>query len=147
MKWLRVLLFAFLMAESVAQVATVPPPQNDPFVGTWQKRRGNKVVSVRTIARDGEELIFWSRDEDRKPKEHNYRIVCDGLFHPVPYGSGSCRYTAQNVVEGESRGKGKPTVYWRREVSADGQEMVISGYADSARTTSAGAPDVLHRVK
>jgi hypothetical protein len=149
MKRLRVLLFALLVAESAAQLATAPPPQNDPFVGTWQKKQGTKVVSARTIARDGEELIFSSRDEDRKPKELNYRIRCDALFHPVPFGSLSCRYTAPNVVEGESREKRKPTVYWRREVSVDGQEMVISGgYTDSGRTTRDGwSSDVLYRVK
>jgi hypothetical protein len=146
MKWLGLLLFAVLLAEVAAQIATPPPPQSDPFVGTWQEKQGQNVVHVRTIERNGDELVFSSRSEDLKPKEHNYRIRCDGALHPVPFGSMSCEYAALNVVDGESRYKNNHIEYWRREVSADGQEMLISGYTDSGRAMKNGS-NVLRRLK
>jgi len=133
------------MASASGQVAAPPLPQNDPFVGTWQENDGKKASYARTIARDGDELVFSSH-EHSKSSEHNYRIRCDGLFHLVPFGSMSCEYTATNVVEGESRQK-HDTIYWKREVSADGQKMTISAYTDNGRTTLIGSPNLLSRVK
>jgi hypothetical protein len=137
----------FFISIAVGQVPTAPPPQNDPFVGTWQEKRGKKSGYVRTITRDGEELVFSSQGNPSKPKEHNYRIRCDGLFYPVPLGSMSCKYESPNVVVGESRDTGKPPVYWKRELSADGQKMMIRGYTDGGRETELGTAGVLYRVK
>jgi hypothetical protein len=143
MKPLRVLAFTFLVAAACAQIAAPPLPQNDPFVGTWQESGGKKASYARTIARDGDELVFSSRWHS---SHHNYRIRCDGLFHPVPSGSMSCKYITTNVIEGESR-QNRDTIYWKREVSADGQKMTISAYTDDRRTTLIGLPDLLDRVK
>jgi hypothetical protein len=44
----------------------------------------------------------------------------------------SCTYVSANRVEGDTEAFGK-TVYWAREVSPDGQELTIYGYADKAR--------------
>ncbi len=76
---------------------------------------------------------------------NNYKIRCDGRSHRVPFGTLSCKYTAPNIIEGEtiqwpqlSEGapmrpmSGKPE-YWTREVSPDGQEMTIFSYKDAAR--------------
>jgi hypothetical protein len=151
--------FILFATAASAQVAAPPLPQNDPFVGTWQinpqksRPRPDKTDSsyVRTITRDGDELVFSSRTGGSKPKEHNYKIRCDGLFHPVPFGSMSCRYTTPNAVEGESRPPNSKedasrTAFWRREVTADGQEMKILAYTDSGRTQLESI-QVLDRVK
>jgi hypothetical protein len=136
-----------LISIAVGQIPTTPPPQNDPFVGTWQEKRAKKSGYVRTITRDGEELVFSSQGNPSKPKEHNYRIRCDGLFHPVPFGSISCKYESPKIVIGESRNTGKPPIYWKREVSTDGQEMIIHGYTDRGRETELGTASVLYRMK
>jgi hypothetical protein len=148
MEFSRALVSALLIGAAFGQVATPPLPENDPLVGTWQDKRGKKPSYIRTIARDGEELVFSSQGNGLKPSEHNFRVRCDGLFHPVPFGSESCKYVAPNVVEGESKSsKDKTASYWKREVSADGQKMLIYGYTDSRKTMQLGPPEVLYRVK
>ena len=136
-----------LAATAVGQIPTVSPPENDAFVGTWQEKRGKKSGYVRTVTRDGDELVFSSQGNPSKPKEHNYRIRCDGLFHPVPFGTMSCSYVSPNVVIGESRNSARPTVYWRREVSADGQKMTIRSYEKADRQSELGEANVLYRMK
>jgi len=64
------------------------------------------------IARDGEDVVFSSQIGTSKPSEKNYRIRCDGRFHPVPFGYLSCKYDAPNLIEGETRGLDKQTDYW-----------------------------------
>lgn len=140
-KWkpLRTLAIMLCTTAVSAQVASPPPPQSDPFVGTWQANRdksrpklGKKDASyVRTIAREGEDLVFSSQMKGSSP--WSYRLRCDGLFHPVPFGSLACQYKAPNLVEGTTLYK-RETLYWTREVSADGKEMKLSSYKDSGRT-------------
>lgn len=135
-----ILLTIAVLAQQTASFT--PSPDTDPFVGTWQANRdksrpplGKKdALYIRTITRDGEDLVFASRTQAPKPSTNNYRIRCDGLFHPVPSGSLSCNYTAPNVVEGETKASDGKTYYWSREVSADGQEMKISWYKNAGRT-------------
>jgi hypothetical protein len=81
---LRVLVFALFVAQAAEKVATTPPAQTDPFVGTWQQEREKKAGYVRMIARDGEELVFSSRGEAPKPHEHNYRIFFSACAEPDP---------------------------------------------------------------
>jgi hypothetical protein len=81
---LRVLVFALFVAQAAEQVATPPPAQTDPFVGTWQQERAKKAEYMRMIARDGEELVFSSRGEALKPHEHNYRIFFFACAEPDP---------------------------------------------------------------
>ena len=139
-------------AQQAASLA--PPPDKDPFVGTWQANRdksrpklGKKDASyTRTITRDGDDLVFSSRIGTSDPSENNYRIRCDGLFHHVPFGSLSCRFNAPNVIEGETKSLDTQNDYWSREVSADGQEMKISSYKNSGRTKLKSVR-VLDRVK
>jgi hypothetical protein len=130
------------ITSSAQQASLAPPPDKDPFVGTWQPNRdksrpklGKRDASyIRTITRDGDDLVFSSRTGTSDPSENNYRIRCDGLFHRVPFGSLSCRFNAPNVIEGETKSLDAQTDYWSREVSADGQEMKISSYKNSGRT-------------
>jgi hypothetical protein len=129
-------------------------PDKDPFVGTWRANRdksrpklGKRDASyTRTIARDGEDIVFFSHTGTSGSNENSYRIRCDGLFHPVPFGSLSCRYDTPNLVEGETRALDERTDYWTREVSVDGQEMKISAYKDAGRTKIKSI-HVLDRVK
>jgi len=130
-----------MTAASAQEPASVPPPPDkDPFVGTWQANRdksrpklGKRDASYRrTIARDGEDLVFSSPIGTSKASENTYRIRCDGGFHRVPFGSLSCKYQAPNLIEGETIRDSHD--YWTREVSADGQEMKISAYKNSRRT-------------
>jgi hypothetical protein len=129
-----------------AQTRTsLPPPNRDPFVGSWQvnatksRPKPKDASYVRTIARDGDELVFTTRSPQVPGgvHENHYRILCDGLPHRVPCGQcsciTSCIYKAENLVEGETESTdGK--LYWTREVSADYQEMTILGYKDKAKT-------------
>jgi len=110
---------------------------------------------VRTIARDGDEVVFSSRIDRRsvrggKVSENHYRIRCDGLPHHVQCGiafcTTSCTYKAENTVEGETASPDGKKSYWTREVSADGQEMRILAYADKAKT-KLKSTQVLDRVK
>jgi hypothetical protein len=140
----RALVSVFLALAALAQQpeSLPPPPDKDPFVGTWQANRdksqpklGKKDASyTRTIAREGEDLLFLSRTATSKSRENSYKIRCDGLFHPVPFGSLSCKYSAHNLIEGETTSSDGQTGYWSREVSPDGQEMKILSYKNSGRT-------------
>src|SRR6266849_132140 len=141
-KLLTTLASILLMTAVSAQgPASLPPaPDKDPFVGTWQANReksrpklGKREASyTRTIARDGEDLVFSSRIGTSRAGQNNYKIRCDGRFHRVPFGSLSCKYNAPNLIEGETISDSHD--YWTREVSADGQEMKISAYKNSRRT-------------
>jgi hypothetical protein len=135
------------------QASLVPPPDKDPSVGVW---RANRVKSrpkldkkdasyIRTIKRDGDDLVFSSQIGTSKPSEHNFRVRCDDRFYSVPAGFLSCRYIAPNFVEGETKPKTGEVSYWTREVSADGREMKISGYADRQRT-KVKSVEILDRV-
>jgi hypothetical protein len=144
-----VLLFA-LTGQSLTQaLSALPEPDKDPFVGTWQanakksRPKLDKINAsyVRTMARDGDDLVVSSRIKRQNSagfSENHYRIRCDGLPHPVQCGVSSCTttciYLSANRVEGDTAGPGGKTFYWTREISPDGQEMIVSGYADKDRT-------------
>jgi hypothetical protein len=143
-----VLLTIALTGRCMTQAISSPPePDKDPFVGTWQANANksrpklDKVNAsyVRTFSRDGDDLVFSSRIKRADSagfSENHYRIRCDELRHPVQCGEGtcttSCKYVSPNRVEGDTEALGK-TLYWAREVSADGQELTIYGYSDKAR--------------
>jgi hypothetical protein len=88
---------------------------------------------VRTVTREGDNLMFSSRIDNPKGIQNHYKIRCDGQFHPVPFGSILCEYKAPNLVEGETKSLDGRHEYWAREVSADGHEMTISEYKDKGR--------------
>jgi len=143
------LLFA-LTGRSLTQASPyLPEPGKGLFVGTWKanpdksRPKLDKVRAsyVRTISRDGDDLVFSSRVKKGHSagfSENHYRIRCDGLPHHVPCGEASCTtsctYIAANRVEGDTVSPDGKMSYWTREISPDGQEMTISGYADKART-------------
>jgi len=58
----------------------------------------------------------------------------------------TCTYIFANRVEGNTLAADGKTSYWRREVSADGQEMTISSYRDKTGTDLESVY-VLDRVK
>src|SRR5258707_247085 len=107
-----------LTSVTLAQTVTsLPAADTDPFVGSWRTNANKSSPKpakdasyVRTIARDGDELVFSSRIGSRsvggEVRENHYRIRCDGLPHRVPCGQvsciTSCIYKAENVVEGET---------------------------------------------
>ena len=132
----------------------IPPPDKDPFVGTWkanqdksQPRLSNKEASyTRTISRDGADLVFSSRMGSSKRSQNNYKIRCDGQLHRVPFGHLSCSYRASNIVEGETRSDDQEIHYWTREVSTDGKEMRILSYQDSGHLVLISV-EILDRVK
>ena len=144
------LLLIGLTSRSLAQLLpSLPEPDKDPFVGTWkanaEKSRPKldkaNASYVRTMTRDGDEIVLSSRIEKEHSagvSENHYRIRCDGLPQRVQCGRASCTtsctYKADNRVEGETAGHDGKTSYWTREVSRDGQEMMILGYKDKART-------------
>ena len=133
-----------------------PPPGQDPFVGTWRANRDKSrpklddtdASYLRTILREGDEIVFFSRinlSERHKVVERHYRYRCDGKPHPVPQGSVSCIYRAANLIESEaSSPDGK--YYLTSEVSADGQEVRILSYRNKTRTKlkSAWVMDRVH---
>jgi hypothetical protein len=101
----------------------------------------------RMMSRDGDDRVVSSGHVSRsgKPTQHDYRIRCDGQFHPVPDGTMACTYRAGNLAEGESRSHGGHD-YWMEQVSQDGQRITIPGYKDKQRT-KIGHVFVLDRVK
>ena len=115
-------------------------------MGTWKANRDksrpklNDVDAsyVRTIAREGDELVFSSQIHSRinsgKLNENHYRIRCDGSPHPVPFGSISCDYNGASLIEGETLSLTNERSFWAREVSTDGREQKILEYKDKART-------------
>jgi len=105
---------------------------------------------VESIRREGMDLVISTKrgpfprlpdgsygfsSKDDSELQWTYR--CDGTVHPTPYGSVSCRFTDQDVIEGCSTYEGyrgmfdshKPSC-WRREISADGAEMRRYWYKD-----------------
>jgi hypothetical protein len=144
-----VFLFTLTSQTQTPTLSSLPEPDKDPFVGTW-KANANKsrpkldkinASYVRTLARDGDDLVFSSRiKRGYSPgfSENHYRIRCDGRSHPVQCGESSCMasctYVSATRVEGDTASPGGKTFYWTREISPDGQEMIISGYTDKART-------------
>ena len=158
---LMVFLFT-LTSQSLTQTfSALPEPDKDPFVGTWQanakksRPKLDKINAsyVRTMARDGDDLVFSSRIKRQHSagfSENHYRIRCDGLSHPVQCGVSSCMtscvYSSANRVEGDTAGPGGKTSYWTREISPDGREMIVSGYPDKARTKPESI-EVSDRVK
>lgn len=140
-KWLLVLALGFSSTAVVAQIASTPPPDKDPFVGTWRanpdksrpRLKGTDAFYTRTFARDGDDIVSSSERGSGRPVRNNYKVRCDGRFHTVPFGSLSCKYTAPNVVEGESLDLSMEYGYWRREVSDDGQEMRMLAYHDKEK--------------
>jgi hypothetical protein len=128
-------------AASGQAVPGVPAPDKDPFVGRWQANRDKSqprpdardASYMRTITREGDDLVFSSRIDNSKGIQNHYKIRCDGQFHTVPFGSLLCEYKAPNVVEGETKSLGGKREYWTREVSSDGHEMTVSEYKDKAR--------------
>jgi hypothetical protein len=122
-------------------VRSMPAPDKDPFVGKWQANRDKSQPKldargasyVRTVTREGNDLVFSSRIDNPNGIENHYNIRCDGQFHPVPFGSLSCEYKAPNLVEGETKSLDGKRGYWTREVSSDGREMTESEYKDKGR--------------
>ena len=122
-------------------VPSMPAPDKDSFVGKWQANRdksqprldARNASYVRTITREGNDLMFSSRIDNPSGVENHYKIRCDGQFHPVPFGSLSCEYKAPNLVEGETKSVDGKRGYWTREVSPDGREMTVSEYKDKGR--------------
>jgi hypothetical protein len=144
---LIIFLLAVLTGGASGQgVRSLPTPDKDPFVGTWKANRyksrpklnDEDASYVRTIAREGDELVFSSQMDSRihsgKLNENHYRIRCDGSPHPVPFGSISCDYKKASLIEGETLSLTNEKSFWAREVSTDGQEQTILEYKDKART-------------
>lgn len=123
----------------VSAQTSLPPPDQDPFVGTWKaapvdprKPLTKKDASyTRTIARRGDEIDFTSSGSDIKGVRH-YSYRCDGKFYFSPGNSKlSCLYAAPNRVEGMSSAPdGSQARYFVNEISPDGNEMRITGYRD-----------------
>ena len=143
--WLVVAsLFALLAPASSRaqnQDSRNPPADLDPFVGTWRANRDKSQPKLskrdssytRTIAREGDDIIISSGTSVPKPSHHEYRIRCDGQFHPVPSGSLSCKQLKGNFIEGESIVPKVEHGYWSEEVSQNGQTMTIVHYQDERR--------------
>lgn len=141
-----VLLIALTSGVSGQAVRSLPTPENDPFVGTWKANRdkskpklNDKDASyVRTIVREGDDLVFSSQIASRvasgKVNENHYRILCDGAPHPVPFGSLSCEYKGASLIEGETLSLTNERSFWVREVSTDRQEQKVIEYKNAART-------------
>jgi hypothetical protein len=150
------LLLAAATALAHGQPWAIPPPDRDPFVGEWKANADASHPRLhkrerpyeRTIARDGDDLVFASSGGASKATVRQFRIRCDGIFHPLPSGHVlACRYAPPNRVEGETKdySTGEDD-FWAREVSADGQRMSILGYKDKARTMLRSI-EVLDRVR
>ena len=141
------LLFGLVKVPAhAAQQPLLPPiPDKDPFVGTW---RANRDLSrpqlskryaryTRTFSRDGDQRISNTIFEGEKSGDRHYRIRCDGQFHPFsakPNYSMACEYTASNVVRTEGSDPKGHIGYWTEEVSASGQQMIMTIYKDKTRT-------------
>ncbi|MBI3896570.1 MAG: hypothetical protein HY313_11630 [Acidobacteria bacterium] len=134
----------------------LPPADKDPFVGTWKTNRDlsrpklskREASYIRTMLREGDELLFSSSMENFKTSEHHFRMRCDGQWYnvPTPDQSMLCLYASSNVVVGASIDPNHKVSYWTREVSADGQQMRITAYKDKARTKIESI-SVLDRIK
>ena len=153
--WTSSLLIATTAMMGRSQQRNIPPPDRDSFVGQWRANPSKSRPTLskaeasyqRTIRRDGDDLVFDSSGGSSKARSQQYRLRCDGAFHPLPTGPVlSCRYIAPNKVEGETHDPTQERHYWTREVSADGQEMTISAYKDKGRTKLKSVM-VLDRIK
>jgi hypothetical protein len=153
--WIALVVVLMGSTTLQSQALLIPPIKEDPFVGEWKANREKsrpkpgkrEATYTRTIVRDGTDWIFSSRIENVKASEHNYRIHFDGQFQPAPHGLlVSHRYTAPNVIEGETMQPDGKIDYWRQEVSLDGQELKITGFKDRDRTKIKSFT-VLDRVK
>ena len=143
-------------ALASGQQAAIPPAERDLFVGHWKANAGASHPKLskkegsyeRTITRDGDDLVFASSGGASKATIRQFRIRCDGIFHPLPTGPVlACRYVAPNRVEGETKDHPAGKLIFRaREVSADGQRMSIFGYKDKNRTRLRSI-EVLDRIK
>jgi hypothetical protein len=156
---LGVLFFATALCAAqwvfARQSAGIPPPDKDPFVGTWKPNtdKSRPKLSAREArtkwieSREGAERIF--RLEGRSESS---RTLCDGEPHtegdPVitaaPPGKDYvvCRYVTPNRIEGETgtviRDSGRPFFsgsidYWTLEISPDGQQMSVTHFKDKPR--------------
>lgn len=114
MKSNLLIILACMMLTCGASGQAVPPipaPDKDPFVGKWQANRDKSQPKldardasyVRTVTREGDNLMFSSRIDNPRGIQNHYKIRCDGQFHPVPFGSILCEYKAPNLVEGETK--------------------------------------------
>jgi hypothetical protein len=140
--WRWQLILLALLPLIRAQQNAIPPPDKDPFVGEWRANATksqpnlNKVEASysRTVRREGGDLIFASSGGASKAVVRDFRIRCDGGFHPLPVGSVvSCLYVAPSRVEGETKDPNGEHSFWAREVSLDGSELRILQYKDKAR--------------
>jgi hypothetical protein len=140
----------------------IPSPDKDPFVGTWKvnneksqpKQSGENAKHQTTIARVGDVLVYSSQ-----VGKHKWRntYLCDGKPHPSDDGKSNksrpdiatiftCVYLNEHEMMGETHVDARPgarkdvdsrsTVpsYWRRIVSPDGGEMIVTTYRDKDRT-------------
>ena len=132
---------AVTIALSYAQ-QNPPPPDLDPFVGTWRANAAQSKPKLdrteasyeRVIARQGDDLLFSSTGGRSKEKARTYRLRCDGGFYPLPTGPVlRCTYISPNRVDGRTDDPTGEHDYWTREVSPDGKQMMISDYRDSHR--------------
>ena len=146
------------------QQISIPPPDKDPFVGQWKtsptKSRpqlGKEGGSYETaIKREGDYLVYSSSQRlaahsglPSKVQKWQYKLLCDGRSHSLPtHVFTSCVYVAPDRVEGETdtRDPNQSTIFWTREVSADGQETAFFNYEDRKRTRLRSV-QVLDRVK
>jgi hypothetical protein len=153
------ILLTSLPSHALAQaLPSLPKPDKDPFVGTWKANADKsrpkldkaEASYVATISRDGDDLVHSYRVNKEAPapliKRNTYsgvyeghdKIRCDGMPHDVRCGevscSKSCTYKTASRIEGETTGPDGKTSYWTREVSTDGQEMILSEYKDKTRT-------------
>src|ERR1039457_532889 len=113
LNWTRVVLVALTAAPPArGQQPVIPPPDEDRFVGRWHANAAKsrppldkKEASYeRTIQREGDDLIFSSSGGASKAAIRQFRMLCDGRFHPLPTGPIlSCRYVSATRVEGETQ--------------------------------------------
>jgi len=140
------------------QKPSIPPADNDPFVGQWKAnvikskpRLGKHDGSYETIIkREGDYVVYsssqWFEEYagfSSKVLKWQYKLLCDGRSRSSPIRPTrptnvytSCAYVAPNRVEGETEGwnLNLGTTFWTREVSPDGQETIIFNYEDKKRT-------------
>jgi len=146
---MRLILLLTAPALVQAQQVAIPPPDQDPFVGKWKAnaRKSRPKLDRKEASRDGEDLVFASSGGVSRAAIRQFRIRCDGLFHPLPAGPIlSCMYVGANRVEGETKTPVNTDLFWSREVSPDGLELTISEYKDRARTKLRSVT-VLDRIK
>jgi len=109
-----------------------------------------------TVVREGNDLVIaerigprhWccyagSSRADSEPTEQTFRLTCDEKPHPLDApaaGTLTCKYLSSTVIEGQTvyevpdvlLGKTK-VLYWRTEISSEGEKMSDSAYKDAGR--------------